>query len=154
MHRWFWKCGTLFFFAGKLHNGPPRNIPRNGPLCSLPKTKKIMSLIFKIRGALVFLCPFATRGYCKPFQEPRNRFQPPAHRSFADPYGDIWYVEKTPRKFQFGKKSAKGYHSLYSSTEQLQVALWTFMSIRLGWNNEKSIHTLPLLSLHLLSLPL
>ncbi len=42
---------------------PPRNIPRNGPLCSLPKTKKIMSRIFKIRGALVFLCPFATRAY-------------------------------------------------------------------------------------------
>ncbi len=32
-------------------------------------------------------------------------------------------IEKTPRKFQFGKKSAKVYHSLYSSTEQLQVAL-------------------------------
>jgi len=30
---------------------------------------------------------------------------------------------KTPRKFQFGKKSAKVFHSLYSSTEQLQVAL-------------------------------
>jgi len=49
----------------------------------------------------------------------------PSHRSFADPYGvsnDI-YVVKTPRKFQFGKKSAKVYHCLYSSTEQLQVAL-------------------------------
>jgi hypothetical protein len=33
------------------------------------------------------------------------------------------YVEKTPRKFQFGKKSAKVYRSLYSLTEQLQVAL-------------------------------
>jgi hypothetical protein len=43
----------------------------------------------------------------------------------AYPYGvsnDI-YVVKTPRKFQFGKKSAKVYRSLYSSTEQLQVAL-------------------------------
>jgi hypothetical protein len=32
-------------------------------------------------------------------------------------------IEKTPRKFQFGKKSAKVYHCWYSSTEQLQVAL-------------------------------
>jgi hypothetical protein len=31
--------------------------------------------------------------------------------------------EKTPRNFQFGKKSAKVYHCLYSWTEQLQVAL-------------------------------
>ena len=31
--------------------------------------------------------------------------------------------EKSPRKFQFGKKSAKIYHCLYSSKEQLQVAL-------------------------------
>jgi hypothetical protein len=35
----------------------------------------------------------------------------PSHRSCADPYGVI------------GKKSAKLYHCLYSSTEQLQVAL-------------------------------
>jgi len=45
----------------------------------------------------------------------------PSQRSFADPSGVI--NEKTPRRFQFGKKSAKVYHSLYSSTEQLQVAL-------------------------------
>ncbi len=45
---------------------------------------------------------------------------------------------------QFGKKSAKVYHSLFSSTEQLQVALWTVMFLNLGLNNEKSIHTLPL----------
>jgi hypothetical protein len=44
-----------------------------------------------------------------------------AHRSFADPYGDL---QRKPREIsQFGKKSAKEYHSLYSSTEQLQVAL-------------------------------
>ncbi len=51
-------------------------------------------------------------------------------------------------------KSAKVYHSLYSSTEQLQVALWTFMFLRLGLNKEKSLNTLPLQSFHLLSLPL
>jgi hypothetical protein len=32
-------------------------------------------------------------------------------------------LQKTPRKFQFGKKSANVYHCLYSSTEQRQVAL-------------------------------
>jgi hypothetical protein len=55
-------------------------------------------------------------------------------------------VQKTPRKFQFGKKSAKVYHCLYSSTEQLQVALWTYMFLKFGLNNEKCIHTLPLRS--------
>jgi hypothetical protein len=55
---------------------------------------------------------------------------------------------------QFGKKSAKLYHSLYSSTEQMQVALWTYMFIKLGLNNKKSIHTLPLLSVPFLSLNL
>jgi hypothetical protein len=48
------------------------------------------------------------------------------------------------------KKTAKVYHSLYSSTEQLQMTLG-FMFISFGINNEKSFHTLPLQSLHLLS---
>jgi hypothetical protein len=48
----------------------------------------------------------------------------PTHRSYADSSGE-YYIEKTPRKFQFGKKSAKVYHCLCSSTEQLQIALWT-----------------------------
>jgi hypothetical protein len=34
---------------------------------------------------------------------------------------DMW--RKPPEISQFGKKSAKVYHSLYSSQEQLQVAL-------------------------------
>ncbi len=55
-------------------------------------------------------------------------------------------VEKTPRKFQFGKKSAKEYHSLFSSIEQLQVALYMFL--KFGLNNDKPIHTLPLRSIH------
>jgi hypothetical protein len=42
------------------------------------------------------------------------------------------------------KKSAKVYHSLNGSTEQLQVAWWTYIFLWLGLNNEKSIHTLPL----------
>ena len=64
------------------------------------------------------------------------------------------YVVKTPRKFQFGKKSAKVYHCLYNSTEQLQVALWTYMFLMFGFNNEKSLHTLPLRSVPFLSLHL
>jgi hypothetical protein len=55
---------------------------------------------------------------------------------------------------QFGKKSAKVYHPLNSSTEQLQVAMLTYMFLKFGLNNEKSIHTLPLRSVPFLSLPL
>jgi hypothetical protein len=47
--------GTI---KGSKKSRPPRNIPRNGPLCSFPKTKKIISQIFKISSALVFLCPY------------------------------------------------------------------------------------------------
>ena len=36
---------------------------------------------------------------------------------------ELLLLEKTPRKFQFGKKSAKVNHCLSSSIEQLQVAL-------------------------------
>jgi hypothetical protein len=63
-------------------------------------------------------------------------------------------IEKTPRKCQFGKKSAKVNHSLYSSTEQLQVALRTYIFLWFGLNKEKSIHTLPLRSVPFLSLHL
>ncbi len=49
---------------------------------------------------------------------------------------------------QFGKKSAKVYHCLYSSTEQLHVALWTYMLLNLGLNNDKCIYTLPLQKIH------
>ncbi len=65
-----------------------------------------------------------------------------------------------PREIsQFGKKSAKVYHSLFSSSDQLQVALWNNIFLWLGLNNEMSFHTLPLLSVpfHIspsLSLPL
>jgi hypothetical protein len=46
------------------------------------------------------------------------------HCNFADPSSDINDIQRKPRQMsQFGKKSAKVYHSLYSSTEQLQVAL-------------------------------
>ncbi len=53
-----------------------------------------------------------------------------------------------------GKKSANVYHCLYSSTEQLQVALVTYMPLMFGFNNEKSLRTLPLLSVSFLSLNL
>jgi hypothetical protein len=72
----------------------------------------------------------------------------PAHHSFAVPSG------KPREMFQFDKKSAKVYHSSYSSTEQLQVALRTYIFLWLGLNNEKSLHTLPLRSVSFLSLHL
>jgi hypothetical protein len=62
---------------------------------------------------------------------------------------------RKPRKLsQFGKKSAKVYRSLYSSTEQLQVALWTYLLLNLGLNKENYLHTLPLRSFSLPSLHL
>ncbi len=64
------------------------------------------------------------------------------------------YCRKPREISQFDKKSAKVYPSLYSSTEQLQVALWSYMFLKLGLNNEKSTRTLPLQSFPLLSLPL
>ncbi len=67
-----------------------------------------------------------------------------AHRSFADPYGDL---QRKPREnSSLAKNPLKftSYHCLYSSTEQLQVALWTYMLLNLGLNNDKRIHTLPL----------
>jgi hypothetical protein len=59
-------------------------------------------------------------------KKPRRKYNVPhpSHRSFADPYGVVNDMQRKPREMsQFGKKSAKEYHSLYSSTEQLQVAL-------------------------------
>ena len=37
---------------------------------------------------------------------------------------------------QFGKKSPKVYYCLYSSTEELQMALWACIFFRLGFNND------------------
>jgi hypothetical protein len=54
-----------------------------------------------------------------------KKYNVPCHHSCTDPTSDVndTYVEKTPRKFQFGQKSAKVFHCLYSSIEHLQVAL-------------------------------
>ncbi len=48
---------------------------------------------------------------------------PPVAASLAFTALLMIYIDKTPPKFQFGKKSAKVFYSLHSSTEQLQVAL-------------------------------
>ncbi len=53
---------------------------------------------------------------------------------------------ENPAKIPVWEKSAKVYHCLYSSIEQLQVALWIYMFLKSGLNNEKSRHTLPLRS--------
>ncbi len=53
------------------------------------------------------------------------------------PVISITYMSRKPREMsQFGKKSAKVNHCLYSSTEQLQVALWTYMFLKFGFNND------------------
>ncbi len=58
--------------------------------------------------------------------------------------------ENPAKRPSFAKNPPKN-TTAYSSTEPLQVALWTFMLIRLGLNNENSLHILPLQSPHLLS---
>ncbi len=46
-------------------------------------------------------------------------------------------ADLNPREIsQFGKKSAKVYHCLYSTTEELQMALWAYIYLRLGFNND------------------
>jgi hypothetical protein len=48
----------------------------------------------------------------------------PVYRSLADPSYKINDLQRNPAKYpDLAKKSAKVYHSLYSSTEQLEVAL-------------------------------
>jgi hypothetical protein len=59
------------YFEGVKKVEAPRNIPRNGYFEFCPKQKKIMYQIFQISGALVFLCPFATRArICKRLRSP------------------------------------------------------------------------------------
>ncbi len=51
---------------GSKKSRPPRNIPRNGPLFSLPKTKKIISQIFKNQrciGIFMSLCDQSPQFY-------------------------------------------------------------------------------------------
>jgi hypothetical protein len=63
----------------------------------------------------------------------------PVDRSFSK----LMMYRENPAKIQFGKKSAKVYRCLYSSLEQLQIALWTYMFLKLGLNNKKYIHNRP-----------
>jgi hypothetical protein len=54
---------------------------------------------------------------------PKNIISP-VYRSFADPFYKINDLQRNPAKYPaLANKSAKVYHSLYNSTEQLQVAL-------------------------------
>ncbi len=64
-----------------------------------------------------------------------KKYNVSCNHSCTDPTSNVnhTYVKKTPRKCQFAKKSAKVCHSLYSSIEQLQVALWTYIFLRLGF---------------------
>ena len=105
---------------GSKKSRPPRNIPRNGPLCSLPKNKKIISQILKNQrciGIFMSLCDQSPQFYHFIFLY----FYFFIFLLFYCFNKDMW---RKPREIsQFGKKSAKLYHSLYSSSEQLQVAL-------------------------------
>ncbi len=177
MHRWFWKCGILFFlranyimghfkgyfegakafltpklsrarsegqFWGQKSRGPLEISREMAHYVVCPKPKKIISQIFKNQrciGIFMSLCD----------QSPPFLLLSVFIYFFIYCFNnDMW---RKPREIsQFGKKCAKVYHSLYSSTEQLQVALWTYMFFKLGWNKGKSLHTPPLQSLILLSL--
>ncbi len=88
---------------GSKKSRPPRNIPRNGPLCSLPKTKKIISQILK---------KSAVRWYFYVPLRPEPSILSYYVFIFLFFYcfnKDIW---RKPRKIsQIVKKSAKVYHS-------------------------------------------
>jgi hypothetical protein len=90
-------------------------------VCPKPK-KKIYPKFSKISGAWVFLCPFATRALNLSLYVFTFYFF--TFFTFLFFYcfdNDMW---RKPREIsQFGKKSAKVCHSVYSSIEQLQVAL-------------------------------
>jgi hypothetical protein len=114
-------------FKGYFEGSKKSRPPGNGPLCSLPKTKKIISHIFKNQqciGIFMFLC-YQSPYLISHWTSEAKKYNVPCHHSCADPTSDIndIYVEKTPRNVPVGKKSAKVYHCLYSSIEQLQVAL-------------------------------
>jgi hypothetical protein len=69
----------------------------------------------------------------------------PVYCSFANPSYKINDLQRNPAKYPtLANKAAKVYHSLYSSTEQLQVHFEPTFFLWLGLNNEKSIHLLPL----------
>ncbi len=63
-----------------------------------PKPKKIISQIFKISGALVFLCPFATRAL---------NFITSCFYFFIFLFFKERYVEKTPRNIPVWQKIRK-----------------------------------------------
>ena len=102
---------------GSKKSRPPRNIPRNGPLCSLPKTKKNNIPNFQ---------KSAVHWYFYVPLRPEPSILSLSGFIFLFFYfycfnKDMW---RKPREIsQIVKKSAKVHHSLYSSSEQLQVAL-------------------------------
>ena len=113
--------GTIL---GSKKSRPPRNIPRNGPLCSLPKTKKNNIPNFKKSAVHWYF-------YVPLRPEPSNLSLYVLIFLFFYCFNkDMW--RKPHEISRIVKKSAKVYHSLYSSSEQLQVALRTFMFFKLG----------------------
>ncbi len=165
MHRWFWKCGRLFFFYGQITlwailrdilREPrlfwPLNCPERsegqfwgqksrGPLkisrkmahkVICPKTK-IISQIFKICGALVFLCPFATN--CPQFYH---------FKVFLLHFFIVLMMicRENPAKYPILAKNPPKYTTAYI-VQQSNCRWHGEPTCKLGLNNEKSIHTLP-----------
>jgi hypothetical protein len=71
---------------------------------------------------------------------PKN-IMSPVYSSFADLSYKINDLQRNPAKYPaLANKSAKVYHSLYSSTEQLQVALWTYIFLW-GWIKQCKVYS-------------
>ena len=93
---------------GSKKSRPPRNIPRNGPLCSLPKTKKNNIQNFQ-KSAVhwYFYVPTELRRSLNELHGTlKIMHNVPCHHSCADPTSDRndIYVEKTPRNVTVWEK--------------------------------------------------
>ncbi len=107
MHRWFWKCGILFFLRANYIMGHFKGY---------------------FEGARARIC---------------KRFRSPGIDSeeFYIHIGTFNLDKRNPAKYPSLAKirqSMPHCHILYSSTEQLQVALWTYMFFKLGLNKVSS----------------
>ncbi len=77
----------------------------------------------------------------------------PVHRSFADPSCEINDLQRKPRENSILAENPSKYTTSHIVLlMKLQVALWTYMFLKFGLNNEKFIHTLSLQFVPFLSL--
>ena len=83
------------------------------------------------------VCPCTAKTRLFRLLTQKTSTQANAHRSFADPTGEMNDIKKKHReKYQFGKKNPrrcnKALFFSYRSILNLQVAPWTYMFLRLG----------------------